>query len=204
MKVKCKYCTVTIDVPEQTTVPNYVCKKHHDVAMSDPDTLFDVRWKTNHYKEPVGYQVIVIEESVELPDWAKTDSGLRDVINAAFPKWRNNEVQRYRASRWARVLYLGYRVHWTLRQIANEMGMTLTICDHCGFQTSTPLFDELHAIAGCFCSGSTTTQVAHLEIVENIWRRAQRVATGMRADGTGRRRPRKKRRVSHDQYRTRI
>lgn len=192
MKVKCKHCEVAIEMPEQATIPTYVCKAHNVEPEHADVSAFDVRWERHNYHVPFGYQLVVVDEAVEVPEWAKTEYGLRDVINTAFPLWRDNEAQRYRASRWARVLYLGHRTRWTLRHIADELEMTLTSCEGCGFRCATHEFEALHAPVASFCHGSHTKQESDVAIVENIWRRAQRVATGSRADGTGRRVPRPK------------
>lgn len=55
------------------------------------------------------------------PDWALRNTGVRAVIETAFPKWRVNVTQRQRAARWAQVIYLFYRVGMSRPQTAREM-----------------------------------------------------------------------------------
>jgi hypothetical protein len=55
------------------------------------------------------------------PKWARTDKGIQKIIRLAFPHFETNERQRKFAARWARVIYLYFRVGYTYSQIAEEM-----------------------------------------------------------------------------------
>jgi hypothetical protein len=59
----------------------------------------------------------------ETPEWTKTNTGIQQVLLRAFPKLAVNPVQREKAARWARVIYLYYRLGYTYSQIAEEMHM---------------------------------------------------------------------------------
>jgi hypothetical protein len=63
------------------------------------------------------------ERRTNSPKWARTDGGIRDVIRRAFPHFETNERQRKFAARWARVIYLYFRVGYTYSQIAEEMNI---------------------------------------------------------------------------------
>lgn len=198
MTFKCQHCTATIDLDNASPRFTYICRKHFDAtANPDPSVRFDQRWEKDFYWLPTGFQFITPEEVVSVPEWAKTDEGIRQVIETAFPRWRTSEQQHFRAARWARMIYLAYRAQFTLGQIADEMRMTLTLCEGCGFKCNTHRFMASHDIAACFCYGSHLKEIPDAALVENIWRRVQRVAANMRADGTGRRI-----RQRHDQFRT--
>jgi len=47
---------------------------------------------------------------------------IREVLLRAFPKLAINQRQRDRAARWARIIHLYFRLQWTHRQVADELG----------------------------------------------------------------------------------
>jgi hypothetical protein len=57
------------------------------------------------------------------PVWTKTDTGIQQVLLRAFPKLIENPAQREKAARWARVIYLYYRMGYTFSQVAEEMSI---------------------------------------------------------------------------------
>lgn len=59
-----------------------------------------------------------------IPEWSKNDQEIQQILLRSFPKLDRDEVQRQRASRWIRVIYLHYRLCWVHSQIAEEMGLT--------------------------------------------------------------------------------
>lgn len=55
------------------------------------------------------------------PDWAFNNFYIQEFLLKAFPKLQEDKNQRKRAGRWARIIYLYYRLGFTSFQIAEEM-----------------------------------------------------------------------------------
>jgi len=62
-----------------------------------------------------------------IPEEFKSDVGIRNFIQRVFPNFRANEKQRAQAGRWARVIQLHYKYHYSERTTAEEMGLALSI-----------------------------------------------------------------------------
>lgn len=125
-----KDCTAAIDinVPEGDTIDKdfkFICRKH----TPKPRDRFRFQ-RVQHDKLltpagryiPAGFQpVIPYQEVIDIPDWAKSDEGLKEVLLSAFPKAETDEKQAVSAGRWMRVLYLYYRMRFSVDDIAEEM-----------------------------------------------------------------------------------
>jgi hypothetical protein len=131
MTIKCNYegCNETITGKDVLPEATFTCKNHTPAAEKDisfQDYQFDKDLKNQPAFNDFGtqgFQIITIEEraSKETPDWAKSDEKIANLIRKVFPKFETNEKQRFRASRWVRIIYLHFRVNYTLSQIADEM-----------------------------------------------------------------------------------
>jgi hypothetical protein len=56
-------------------------------------------------------------------DWARSDKKVRELLLRAFPKLADNDLQRSRAARWARVINLYFRSGMSFGDTAAEMGL---------------------------------------------------------------------------------
>jgi hypothetical protein len=66
----------------------------------------------------------VRSEEREPPEWAMNDVEVARLLLKAFPKMMDPESkQRVKAGRWARVIYLYYRLNMTYSQVAKEIGV---------------------------------------------------------------------------------
>lgn len=73
---------------------------------------------TNH-----GHQIVVLRKRKRpVPEWVMSNVKIREVLLRAFPKLAINQRQRDRAARWARIIHLYFRLQWTHRQVADEIG----------------------------------------------------------------------------------
>ena len=71
-----------------------------------------------------GHQIITIRRTDRVdPEWVKSDAEIRKILLRAFPKLDTDPKQRARAGRWARVIQLYFRRHYTHGQIAAELGI---------------------------------------------------------------------------------
>lgn len=61
----------------------------------------------------------------EIPDWAMNDVEVRALLLRSFPKLNSSATQRALAARWASVIYMYYRMQYSHRWIAAEMGITV-------------------------------------------------------------------------------
>lgn len=62
-----------------------------------------------------------------VPVWTKNDSEVRAVLLRAFPRLETDGRQRQSAARWLRIIYLYFRLQYTHRQTAAEMGLTPSV-----------------------------------------------------------------------------
>ena len=62
-----------------------------------------------------------------VPEEFKSDAGVRNFIQKVFPNFRTNEKQRLQAGRWARVIQLHYKFHFSERHTAEEMGIAVVV-----------------------------------------------------------------------------
>jgi hypothetical protein len=136
MIVKCQQCEVTIDVKETVSKDfKYTCKKHipesEENTAGISNTQFDERFRKGHWLPPAGFQMAyeACPYDTFVPEWAKTNEGIRKVILTAFPKYETNEIQYLRAQRWATVIYMFWRVQYTNTDIAEELGTTIEEVD---------------------------------------------------------------------------
>ena len=132
MIVKCQQCEATIELNESVSKDfKYTCRKH----VPEPDensagmanTQFDERFRKGHWSPPQGFQMAyeACPYDTFIPDWAKTDDGIQKIIRTVFPKFETNENQNFRAGKWAAVAYLFWRVQFTDKDIAEELGIPL-------------------------------------------------------------------------------
>lgn len=60
-------------------------------------------------------------------DWARSDKKVQELLFFVFPKLKENNEQRNRASRWARVIQLHYRLGLSYGDTAAEMGVKTSV-----------------------------------------------------------------------------
>jgi len=73
-----------------------------------------------------GHQVVGLRKRKRvIPEWTRSNKAVRAVLIQAFPKLANDLKQRARASCWARIIHLFFRLQWTSRQISEEMQMKI-------------------------------------------------------------------------------
>lgn len=73
-----------------------------------------------------GHQVVKARERKRIiPEWVNNKKKIQEILLNSFPKLRTNPRQRVAAARWARVIQLYYRAHYTQPQVAEEMRLTI-------------------------------------------------------------------------------
>src|SRR5208337_1657458 len=73
-----------------------------------------------------GHQVVKARERKRtIPEWATDRRRVREILLRSFPKLQTNPRQRDRAARWARIIQLYFCAHYTNKQVAEEMGLSL-------------------------------------------------------------------------------
>lgn len=71
-----------------------------------------------------GHQILKPRSSKkQIPDWARDDKKVREIVLRSFPKLLEDDRQRKAAARWIRVIHLYFRMHMTRGQVAQEMGI---------------------------------------------------------------------------------
>lgn len=71
-----------------------------------------------------GFQVGAARTYKRKPQiWANSQKEIRKVLLTAFPKQATNPKERDRAGRWLRVIHLYYRLGYTYKQVAEEIGV---------------------------------------------------------------------------------
>jgi hypothetical protein len=129
MKLFCEAenCQNYTEVEMNELKAKFWCKEHTPKQEQDiflQEQQFDLRLEKRYYRTADGMQILTAsEEEIEFPEWAKTDEGIRNIISTAFPKMNSSALQRSRAGRWARVLYLYYKLRWSFSDIAEEMNV---------------------------------------------------------------------------------
>ena len=69
-----------------------------------------------------GHQILVMRSIKKTtPSWAKSDSKIQKILLRSFPKLKTDKNQALRAGKWARIIYLYFRMRQTRGQIAAEM-----------------------------------------------------------------------------------
>ena len=63
------------------------------------------------------------------PEWANDDEQVRSLLLKVFPKLETDEKQRARAAKWARVIYLYFRMGYVTSRVAMELGVTIKYVD---------------------------------------------------------------------------
>jgi hypothetical protein len=72
-----------------------------------------------------GHQVVGMRKRKRvIPEWTRNNKIVRELLLRSFPKLLTNPKQRAAASRWARIIHLFFRLQWTHRQVAEELGAT--------------------------------------------------------------------------------
>lgn len=59
-----------------------------------------------------------------IPKELKSDEGIKKLIQRAFPRYQTSPEQRKQAGRWARVIQLHYKGHYSERLTAEEMNVS--------------------------------------------------------------------------------
>jgi hypothetical protein len=71
-----------------------------------------------------GHQISKLQKRERLvPDWTRSNEEVRRVLLRSFPKLATDAKQRERAARWARIIHLYFRLQYTYRQVAEEIGI---------------------------------------------------------------------------------
>lgn len=72
-----------------------------------------------------GFHIVTpVEHNFTIPEWVMDDGEVQRILLRSFPNLNTNPLQRQRASRWNRIIYLHYRLRYTYAQIAEEMELT--------------------------------------------------------------------------------
>jgi hypothetical protein len=75
--------------------------------------------------ETGGYQILKIKRPrKDTPAWVNSDLKIQKLLLRAFPLMNTNLLQRERAGRWVRIIYLYFRQKWSRGQIAEEMKLS--------------------------------------------------------------------------------
>src|SRR5579859_7661600 len=70
-----------------------------------------------------GHQVLKIRRRFRsIPEWAKSNKRVQELLLTAFPKLATDEKQRHRAGRWARIIQLYFRSQKSYSETAEELG----------------------------------------------------------------------------------
>ncbi len=70
-----------------------------------------------------GHQVVQARSNKRLiPDWAMSDTRVREILLRSFPNLKTNVRQRNAAARWMWIIQLYYRLGYTYTQVAEEIG----------------------------------------------------------------------------------
>jgi len=64
------------------------------------------------------------ERVANTPEWANNDKQVRSLLLKVFPKLETDEKQRARATKWAQVMYLYFRIGWPSSRIVLELKIT--------------------------------------------------------------------------------
>ncbi len=71
-----------------------------------------------------GHQIVGLRRRKRvIPSWTQDNRQVKKVLLQSFPKLETNSWQRNRAARWARIIHLYFRLQYTNRQTADELGM---------------------------------------------------------------------------------
>lgn len=72
----------------------------------------------------VGHQIIKKRNRKKIiPEWSKSDKKIREILLRSFPCLESSPSHRNKASRWARVIYLYFRMNHTHGEIAEELNL---------------------------------------------------------------------------------
>jgi DNA-binding NarL/FixJ family response regulator len=58
----------------------------------------------------------------KIPEILRNDVSVRKILLKSFPRIETNDLQRKRAARWSRVIYLYFRAGYNYKEVAEEMG----------------------------------------------------------------------------------
>lgn len=99
-------------------------KKAASGSNKDMIRLRDVVDKDDRFFE--GHQIKKVRtREKDIPTWAVNNKETQILLLRAFPKLKTNSAQRKRASRWATVITLYYRMNLNCPQIAVELKTTV-------------------------------------------------------------------------------
>jgi hypothetical protein len=72
-----------------------------------------------------GHQIVGLRQRKRaVPEWARSNSKVRKLLLRSFPKLATDAKQRAQAARWALIIHLYFRLQYTHRQVAAEIGIT--------------------------------------------------------------------------------
>jgi hypothetical protein len=71
-----------------------------------------------------GHQIIKMRQIArEVPTWVKDKRKIQALLLRSFPKLKTDPKQRLRAARWAVIIQLYFRMHMTLGQVTDQVGL---------------------------------------------------------------------------------
>lgn len=151
MKVYCsgEGCTEFMDVSEAVAAKiQYICSDHVPKITDGPhfqDFAFDPDLGTSqlHHRgigelrafvdgdellfpwngKNSGFQIKHFRTGYdrEVPDWARDNKSLQNLLFTAFPRLHTSPSQRRRAGRWAQVINLYFLKGWSVTEVADEL-----------------------------------------------------------------------------------
>ncbi len=108
---------------------------------NDRDTFGELRGKFDG-QDPFmtgGHQIIKTRRIQRtIPDWAKSNRKLREILLLSFPYLKTNDNHRKRAARWVQFIQLYYRMNMTEGQVAAHTGTTVGIVKNLTLERSDP------------------------------------------------------------------
>jgi hypothetical protein len=72
-----------------------------------------------------GHRIVKLRQRRRvIPEWTRSNEKIKEVLLRSFPLLETDPKQRSGAARWARIIHLFFRLQYTYRQTAAELGMT--------------------------------------------------------------------------------
>jgi len=69
-----------------------------------------------------GHQIIKMRRiDRSIPEWAKSNKKIQQILLCSFPKLKTDARQRARAARWSLIIHLYFRMQMTRGQIAAQL-----------------------------------------------------------------------------------
>ena len=72
-----------------------------------------------------GHRIVKLRQRRRIiPEWTRSDEKIQEVLLRSFPLLQTDPKQRTKAARWASIIHFYFRLQYTYRQTAAELGMT--------------------------------------------------------------------------------